>query len=368
MQEQKDRTKEDNNFNDLLIASNDIHNDDDKTAELSDLRIVPEMKIHGEIVKNNDSIFDESSNLSYRNWIDESNFISKEPPFIDENDIETYRKYDNKYIDSMNIVYSIDEILALDKNEMFLVPRPDSSYYVCSVNFKLIGNFSSKVYNQDVVLTKGETIDDIRDDDIEDLDNIKYKFNNGTLQIREHPTSRFYDIDPDKSSRLREETLFFSAVILFSTPITSIFDPIFFIPSMIVSFIGFIAYVITKYVLDGEWYYIKTEHNSDSLELSYNINEVSNEEDIIDDIQEVQVYLDNNMIHCKDKDIIWKVSTDEYNIFNKEATDFFINMGFDRVEEDFSAYIIPSNLEYNLDCTALESECSNWLLIPNSYI
>lgn len=367
MQKQKEKnTKE---LDSRLAESNDIHNEVDNIGELSNLRIVPNLRIYGVCSKKRkDKFSTRDPNIKYTSWCDESDFKTKDAPFVDINDLEIYKQYDYNLEQSLVTADTIDDILNLDDKEVFLTPIPETDRnFICSVNFKLIGNLSSELYEEDIVLNESETIDELTDVKFNDMDKIKYNFSDDEIKIREYPSNRLFDIEPNRLERIQEEIFTFAAGMIFLSAFLVVTNMSIVMACLSISTISFIIVGILS-LLDSKWYYARERfERDDTVELDYHINTVKKDYNITERASKIDVYLDNDFIKADDKNIKWEISGDNFSVYNKDATEFFIDMGFENVQEEFEAYKVPNSNSYDLD-SSIESHCGNWLLVPKSRI
>lgn len=361
------------NIEDKLAISNSVHNSENKIGQVSDPRIVPEIEIYGYVNSDfsNSRDFDSLDSISSKKSIE---FTTKESnPFRELPKV--FRKFDSSIINTLNTINSLEDIITEEYN-YFLFKSNDKNieYYVCGINYKLIMNFStrSQILSEDILIEEANNIGYLLNHDMNNVDLVEYRFNdNDELDVKEL-TDHKLDIWNDEYNELMD-TISISGWIMFCVAI---------FVGIIIPIIGLLLLFICALVCIGSFsigpYYrkksgielhnIKSFNNSeDSLNLNIdNIKNLKNESDNSNNREQVLVNVEDNYIRCKDKNIAWKISESSHNLYTKEATDFFIDLGYDEPQKKFKSYIIPSDSHKDTSHKTLESECGDWLLVAKN--
>lgn len=355
-------------FENKLAVSNDVHNSDNQIGQVSEPRIVPEIQTYGYVNSEfeNSWDFDSLNNLSRC----KSRELTKESkPFCELPRV--FRKFDNSIINKLNTVDSLSDIVSED-SQYFLVKSDDKSieYFVCSINYKLIMNFSSRsgMLNEDILIKESNNIDYLLNHDINNVDIVEYRFNNNELDIREFSDSKL-DLWEDEYNKLID-TISISGWITFCIAVfVGIIIPIIgIILIFICALICIGVYMIEPHYRKNtgiELHDIESFDNSEgsiSLDIS-KIESLKNTSDGSNNRELVNVNVNDDYIRYEDKNIAWKISESSHDLYTKEATDFFIDLGYNEPQKEFKSYIIPSDSYPETSNKTLESECGNWLLI-----
>lgn len=368
---------DDKEFQDDIIVSNHIHKSEEDIGYISDQCIVPVAQVYG-ITRPDVSTNLTSSDLDYDLYKHAIDFDKKEPPFIDETlDVD---HFDCGVINKLDEVKSFEDVINTEPGDLFLVdasnnyPTQKDTYYICSVEYKLVFNFNtdSNMYDKKLQYSKTKYLQSSIMSDLNDMHSVKYKFDNDFMKMREHKDGIF-GIDPNVIEDYTSKIGFgiFCGMGIFSLLGTITHTTLF---ASLVGLLFVLIFILFGFLALHEEYgsfwmrASKTYDNEEKLQIPYSdmkrIDDINSDDTNNQNLNTVNVKVEDGKIVCEDENTTWDIYNDKYDIYEERATEFFVDMGFDSIQNEFSAYIVSSDADYDTNKTTLESDCGKYLLIP----
>lgn len=366
-------------FDNEIIASKQLHKQSENLGYMSSQRIVPRIRIHGIILEEESTVYDESD-LKYDTVYESYNLDSKDTPFIDSNELNLYmRRYSNELINKYTIVKEFSEIVNLESKDHFLIDSQEKNngkiYYVCSIKYDLIGKFNAgtDMYEKKILYKEYDSIENMLRTRFTQLNSVEYKFDDsGELGIRNKSNNKF-DISPEKFDYYIKKYAQISFGILISSSLFGLFLPNIFIYPLLLSIMSFFGIVgIKEYydeIIDNPWIYpegvyedkggisfgvinIRNMYNENHKNPQYKHNAISSE-----------VKLTDNKLVDEKTSITWSIYNSSYEVYEKRAIEFFKDMGFESIQTEFAGTIIPNENMEKYDCEFLISDCGEYALL-----
>lgn len=364
-------------FDEKIIISNQLHDENQNIGSVSNQRVVPKIRIHGMILEDESTVYDESD-LEYDTIYDSYTVNSKDSLFMDYDCLDlSVRQYSNKLINQYRTVKQISEIVNIESEDYFLINIPDSNdniYYICSVKYDLIGEFNvgSDMYEQQILYNEYDSVKDILRSKFIELDTVEYEFNNsGELKLRNKSDHRF-DLCPEKFEDYMTKYSKITFGTLISSSFSGMFAPNIFIYPIMLSMLSIfgIAFAIIYYeeLIDNRWIYPEGRYDSTDSNI-LRINDIKNMyhnnlENLQDDNSvsgEIRL-IDNNLVY-DELGIKWSIYNSSYGVYEKRAIRFFKDIGFDSIQSEFSGTIVPNENIEQYDCEFLISDCGEYAIL-----